>query len=70
MNHKLLSQRIKQVVHHATKLNEAISAARGVPIARAHITYGGYYNGLWSKNAYKKNPSCSLASIVVVDLPR
>jgi hypothetical protein len=46
MNHKLLSQRIKQVVHHATKLNEAISAARGVPIARAHITYGGYYNGL------------------------
>ncbi|KAJ6858402.1 hypothetical protein NC652_040855 [Populus alba x Populus x berolinensis] len=39
-------KRIKQVVHHATKLNEAISAARGVPIARAHITYGGYYNGL------------------------
>ncbi|KAJ6697252.1 hypothetical protein OIU85_003605 [Salix viminalis] len=39
-------KRIKQVVHHATKLNEAIAAARGVPIARAHITYGGYYDGL------------------------
>ncbi|KAF9661015.1 hypothetical protein SADUNF_Sadunf19G0023900 [Salix dunnii] len=39
-------KRIKQVVHHATKLNEAISASRGVPIARAHITYGGYYDGL------------------------
>ncbi|CAK7341437.1 unnamed protein product [Dovyalis caffra] len=39
-------KRIKQVVHHATKMNEAMSAARGVPIARAHITYGGYYDGL------------------------
>ncbi|XP_057486102.1 uncharacterized protein LOC130772359 [Actinidia eriantha] len=37
---------IKQVVHHATKLNEAISAARGVPLTRAHITIGGYYDGL------------------------
>ncbi|XP_075638288.1 uncharacterized protein LOC142610369 [Castanea sativa] len=39
-------KRIKQVVHHATKLNEAISAVRGVPMTRAHITYGGYYDGL------------------------
>ncbi|CAL0323397.1 unnamed protein product [Lupinus luteus] len=40
-------KRIKQVVQHATKLNEAISvAARGVPLSRAHITYGGYYDGL------------------------
>ncbi|OIV94254.1 hypothetical protein TanjilG_00003 [Lupinus angustifolius] len=40
-------KRIKQVVQHATKLNEAISvAARGVPLSRAHITFGGYYDGL------------------------
>lgn len=39
-------QRIKQVVHQATKMNEAISAARGVPLPRAHITYGGYYDGI------------------------
>ncbi|GKV49292.1 hypothetical protein SLEP1_g56049 [Rubroshorea leprosula] len=39
-------KRIKQVVHHATKLNEAISAVRGVPITRAHIRFGGYYDGL------------------------
>ncbi|KAF3442226.1 hypothetical protein FNV43_RR16142 [Rhamnella rubrinervis] len=39
-------KRIKQAVHHATKLNEAISAARGIPLNRAHITYGGYYDGL------------------------
>ncbi|KAF8396008.1 hypothetical protein HHK36_017619 [Tetracentron sinense] len=39
-------KRIKQVVHHATKLNQAISAVRGVPLTRAHITFGGYYNGL------------------------
>ncbi|XVE90167.1 hypothetical protein DITRI_Ditri20bG0056400 [Diplodiscus trichospermus] len=51
-NQKLMFQRytddtrMKQVVHHATKLNEAISAVRGVPITRAHITFGGYYDGL------------------------
>ncbi|KAL3534098.1 hypothetical protein ACH5RR_002559 [Cinchona calisaya] len=39
-------KRLKQVVHHATKLNEAISAVRGVPITRAHITVGGYYDAL------------------------
>lgn len=39
-------KRLKQVVHHATKLNEAISAVRGVPLTRAHITFGGYYDGV------------------------
>ncbi|KAF9670241.1 hypothetical protein SADUNF_Sadunf13G0047900 [Salix dunnii] len=37
---------IEQVVHCATKLNGAISTRRGVPIARAHITYGGYHDCL------------------------
>jgi hypothetical protein len=41
-------QRIKQVVHHATKLNEVFAAARGVPLSRAHITYGGHYDGVWA----------------------
>lgn len=36
-------KRIKQVVHHA---NEAMSKMRGVPLTTAHITYGGYYEGL------------------------
>ncbi|XVF30807.1 hypothetical protein REPUB_Repub16aG0090200 [Reevesia pubescens] len=51
-NQKLLFQhytddkRMKQVVHHTIKINEAISAVRGVPITRAHITFGGYYDGL------------------------
>ncbi|PON47538.1 Transmembrane protein [Trema orientale] len=39
-------KRIKQVVHQATKLNEAMSAVRGLPLTRAHVTYGGYYEGL------------------------
>lgn len=40
-------KRIKQVVQQATKLNEAISSAvRGVPLNRAHITTGGYYDGI------------------------
>ncbi|TKY62902.1 cation channel family protein [Spatholobus suberectus] len=39
-------KRIKQVVQHATKLNEAISAVNGVPMTRARITCGGYYDGL------------------------
>jgi uncharacterized protein YpmS len=37
-------KRIKQVVQHATKLNEAIAAVRGAPITRAHITVGGNYD--------------------------
>ncbi|KAK8634202.1 hypothetical protein V6N13_015030 [Hibiscus sabdariffa] len=51
-NQKLLFQcytedkRMKQVVHQTTKLDEAISAVRGVPITRAHITFGGYYDGI------------------------
>ncbi|KAA8516270.1 hypothetical protein F0562_016563 [Nyssa sinensis] len=39
-------KRIKQVVEHATKLNAAMSAVGGVPLTRAHITFGGYYDGL------------------------
>lgn len=39
-------KRIKQVVHHATKLNEVFAAARRVPQNRAHITYGGHYDGV------------------------
>ncbi|KAH1083166.1 hypothetical protein J1N35_022927 [Gossypium stocksii] len=52
LNQKLLLQRysddkrMKQVVHHTTKLNEAISVVRGVPITRAQITFGGYYDGI------------------------
>ncbi|KAI4330590.1 hypothetical protein MLD38_028866 [Melastoma candidum] len=38
-------KRMKQVVHHASRLNEAISAMQGCPMARAHITFGGYYEG-------------------------
>ncbi|XVE62583.1 hypothetical protein DITRI_Ditri06bG0129900 [Diplodiscus trichospermus] len=36
-------KRMKKVVHHTTKINEAISAVR-VPMTRAHITFGGYYD--------------------------
>lgn len=39
-------KRIKHVVHQATRLNEAISAGRGVHMNRANITFGGYYDGL------------------------
>ncbi|KAK0599341.1 hypothetical protein LWI29_004420 [Acer saccharum] len=39
-------KRIKHVVQQATKMNEAISSVRGVPITRAHITIGGYYDSL------------------------
>ncbi|KAE9599641.1 hypothetical protein Lal_00046278 [Lupinus albus] len=35
-------KRIKQVVQHATKMNEA----RDVPLSRAHITYDGYYDSI------------------------
>ncbi|KAL7168805.1 hypothetical protein ACSBR2_033940 [Camellia fascicularis] len=41
-------KRMKQVVQHASKLNEAMSAVRGVAVpltvTRAHFTFGGYYN--------------------------
>ncbi|KAG9450371.1 hypothetical protein H6P81_010336 [Aristolochia fimbriata] len=36
-------KRIKHVVNHATKLNQAL---RGAPLARANITFGGYYDGI------------------------
>ncbi|XP_058204789.1 uncharacterized protein LOC131318818 [Rhododendron vialii] len=43
-------KRMKEAVHQATKLNEAIlisSAVRGVPLTRgAQIAFGGYYDGL------------------------
>ncbi|XP_022966417.1 uncharacterized protein LOC111466074 [Cucurbita maxima] len=39
-------KKLKQAVQQATKLNEAISAARGLPQTRAHITCGGRYDGL------------------------
>lgn len=41
-------KRMKEVVHQATKLNEAISSAvRGAPLTGgARITIGGYYDGL------------------------
>ncbi|KAK4432206.1 hypothetical protein Salat_0982700 [Sesamum alatum] len=44
----------KQVVEVASKkINEAIRAVRGVPMSRARITYGGYYDA----------PSVSAASV-------
>ncbi|KAF3322063.1 hypothetical protein FCM35_KLT13204 [Carex littledalei] len=39
-------KRIKEVVQRATGLNHAISAARGITIPRAQITFGGHYEGL------------------------
>ena len=33
------------MAHHDSKLNEAISAARGVSLTTAHVTFGGYYDG-------------------------
>ncbi|XP_068638176.1 uncharacterized protein [Aristolochia californica] len=36
-------KRIRDVVHHASKLNQAL---RGVPLTRANITFGGYYDGI------------------------
>ncbi|XP_054803346.1 uncharacterized protein LOC129306669 isoform X1 [Prosopis cineraria] len=42
-------KRIKRAMEHATDWNEAISASvRSGPIARAHITYGTYPDGLLS----------------------
>lgn len=39
-------KRLKQVVHHDTRLNEATTMLRNAPVTRAHITIGGYYEGL------------------------
>ncbi|VVB15028.1 unnamed protein product [Arabis nemorensis] len=40
------NKRMNEVVKHATKLNEAISVMKGLPVARAQISFGGYYDGL------------------------
>ncbi|CAN6872423.1 hypothetical protein Bca4012_045891 [Brassica carinata] len=40
------NKRMKEVVKHATKLNEAISVLKGLPVARAQISFGGHYDGL------------------------
>lgn len=39
-------QKMKEVVNHATKLNEAIFGMKGVPVVRAQISFGGHYDGL------------------------
>ncbi|KAJ3674618.1 hypothetical protein LUZ60_005234 [Juncus effusus] len=40
-------KRIKEVVQRATRINHAMSAARGITtIPRAQISFGGYYEGL------------------------
>ncbi|KAK1287861.1 hypothetical protein QJS10_CPB19g00821 [Acorus calamus] len=39
------NKRIKHgVVHHTTRLNQALSSRWGVPLTGAHITFGGYYD--------------------------
>ncbi|KAJ0243766.1 Transmembrane protein [Hirschfeldia incana] len=40
------NKRVKEVVKRATKLNEAISMLKGLPVARAQISFGGHYDGL------------------------
>jgi hypothetical protein len=40
------NKRMNEVVKHATKLNKAISVMKSLPVARAQISFGGYYNGL------------------------
>uniref|UniRef100_A0A1J3H4J0 DUF6821 domain-containing protein n=1 Tax=Noccaea caerulescens TaxID=107243 RepID=A0A1J3H4J0_NOCCA len=40
------NKRMNEVVKHATKLNEAISVMKSLPVARGQISFGGYYNGL------------------------
>lgn len=38
---------LKQIVQHASRLNQVISASRGAPpVTRANISFGGYYDGL------------------------
>ncbi|ESQ49700.1 hypothetical protein EUTSA_v10021350mg [Eutrema salsugineum] len=40
------NKRMKEAVNHTTKINEAIFAVKGVPVVRAQISFGGYYDGL------------------------
>lgn len=37
-------KRSKQGVNHASRLSGAVRAVRGVPIAKARITFGGHYD--------------------------
>jgi len=37
---------MNEAVNHATKVNEAIFAMKGVPVVRAQISFGGHYDGL------------------------
>ncbi|KAJ0238565.1 Transmembrane protein [Hirschfeldia incana] len=38
------NKRINEVVKHATKINKAISVMKSLPVARAQISFGGYYD--------------------------
>ncbi|KAJ4882566.1 Uncharacterized protein Rs2_32659 [Raphanus sativus] len=40
------NKRMKEVVKRATKLNEAISMLKDLPVARARISFGGHYDEL------------------------
>ncbi|CAJ1921965.1 unnamed protein product, partial [Sphenostylis stenocarpa] len=64
-------KRIKQMVQHATKLNEAaFSSMNGVPLSRARITCGGYYDGLDFKerlNARTKSEAKAVERVVASD---
>ncbi|CAH8386196.1 unnamed protein product [Eruca vesicaria subsp. sativa] len=42
-DHKMMNE---AVMNHATKVNEAIFAMKGVPVVRAQISFGGYYDEL------------------------
>jgi len=43
------------MVEHATKLNEAaLSAMSGVPLCKARITCGGFYDALWFRHWLRK----------------
>lgn len=39
-------KRITQMVQQTTRLNQAFLAARGASVTNAHISFGGYYEGL------------------------
>ncbi|XP_056861497.1 uncharacterized protein LOC108843084 [Raphanus sativus] len=40
------NKRMNEVVKRATNLNEAISVMKSLPVARAQISFGGYYDAL------------------------
>lgn len=39
-------KRMKQAARRSTKFNQALSSARGIPLTRAQISFGGYYDSL------------------------